>query len=91
MESILVIAVVIAVGILVLWSISADVTERHNYIIKEHLESLENFSTSLILTNQEFMARSGILVDEAKKEICLWKFFPIGEKWEQKRLHYSDI
>lgn len=64
-------------------------SKSKNDIITEYLNNLENFSPTLWFFDQFF--RSGILVDEPKKEIFLWKFFDDSDKWEQHRLRYNDI
>ncbi|HQS67381.1 MAG TPA: SHOCT domain-containing protein [Sulfuricurvum sp.] len=63
--------------------------KNKNDIINEYINELENFSATLFLADPSF--RSGILVDEKRKEILLWKFFENADKWQQSRLHYNDI
>ncbi len=81
--------VIVAFVIIVVIHVVLNPTVDKTKIIQENISRLENFTVTQSLANPEF--RTGILLDEQKKEICLWIFSDAGDKWEDGRLHYNDI
>lgn len=59
-------------------------------IVQDKSKPLENFTVTQSLANPE--SRTGILLDEQRKEICLWRYANSNVDQRQNiRLYYKDI
>lgn len=82
----LLVAVVIIAIIIAFLNPAVDKTN----IIQDKSKPLENFTVTQSLVNPE--SRIGILLDEQRKEICLWRYANANVNQRQNiRLYYKDI
>lgn len=63
--------------------------ERNIEVVNQYLGKLKNFTITQSLVNPDFGC--GVLLDEVRKEVCVWTFSDIEKQWQEMRLHYNDI